>query len=590
VSQARDGTRRSPPSRARAAGAQRRAFPFLPPSLRQPTNQPPRKPLHKNTGQRLKHLFRLDPQLQPLTRQAVAGLPSPLAARRAADAAGRALPDGWPPVVAGHLAAAQACFGGNKNDNNDDARAADAAYRLYTAPDGPALALLDVLRDRPDEAWLAAAFESLLANVRWLAERADAAALRQGRGPAGGTAAALGGAEDGAASAPSGPSKVEALGGFLQNAFSHLGAPKGRSGQAGRRRAGLAIMVALIKAYFKLNNVSGCAQASRTVQGVLAARDPTLADFPAGHRVSYHYYMGRIAIFTERFDSAAEHLGAAHAGCLRGAASHRRKILRFLVPVRMLLGELPGRGLLAGADAGAGGGAAGGAVQAADAAADAAASSSSLEGDYGALADCLRRGDVGGLRRALAANRLRYARSGTYLLLERLQLPCLRRLFRRAHGAWAAAVVSAAGLPPGGGAPPPARANQLPVALLVSALEAQGAFAEEDAEEEALLREEMEEQAEEEGQQQRRQQPQAQAAAAAGGALLTPPPPPPALDAALLAARRAQRREDAVMCALANLIARDYVRGYVAYRSKVLVLSKQNPFPGFSDKWLGEVM
>jgi hypothetical protein len=535
---------------------------------------------NKPTGQRLKHLLRLDPDLNPLTQQAAASLPStpPGAARHAADAAAaRALSAasaaGWPPVVAGHLAAASAAFSPGAD------AATDAAYRAYTAPDGPALALLDVLRDKPDDAWLGAAFEALLANVRWLAERADDAARRQGRlagGGGGGGGGGGAGDDDAAAAAASAAasSKVEALGGFLQNAFSHLGAPKGRTGQDGRRRAGLAIMVALIKVYFRLNNVSGCAQASRTVQGVLAARDPELRAFPAAQRVAYHYYVGRIAIFTERFGEARGHLSAALAGCLRAARGHRRRILRFLVPVQMLLGELPAEGVLRAADQGEGGGGGGGGGGGAAAGAAASGEPGSLERDYGAVAACLRAGDVGGLRRALAANRLRYARSGTYLLLERLQLPCLRRLFRRAHGAWAAAVVAEAGSAPG--APPPARANQLPVALLVSALEAQGAFEEEDEEEEALLREEDADADDEED---------GGGAAAGAGARARAASFPERL-----AARARQRREDAVMCALANLIARDYVRGYVAYRSKVLVLSKQNPFPGFSDRWLADVV
>jgi hypothetical protein len=474
-------------------------------------------------------------------------------------------------VVAGHLAAAQAAF---SSSSAPDA-AADAAYRAYTAPDGPALALLDVLREKPDDAWLGTAFEALLGNVRWLAERADAAARRQGRLAAGG-----GGGDDagGDSTSASASSKVEALGGFLQNAFSHLGAPKGRTGQEGRRRAGLAVMVALIKVYFRLNNVSGCAQASRTVQGVLAARDPTLKAFPAAQRVAYHYYMGRIAIFTERFSEASEHLSAAFGGCLGSASGHRRKILRFLVPVRMLLGELPGAGLLRDADGGVGGQGGGGGAGGGDGG-GAAGGEGSLERDYGAVAACLRAGDVGGLRRALAANRLRYARSGTYLLLERLQMPCLRRLFRRAHGAWAQAVVAAAGGAVAPGAPLPPRANQLPIALLVSALEAQGAFDEEDAEEEALLREEEDQDEEEEK--------AAGAAGLAGGAATRQPRAP---FAERLSARQRQRREDAVMCALANLIARDYVRGYVSYRSKVLVLSKQNPFPSFSERWLADVV
>ena len=36
---------------------------------------------------------------------------------------------------------------------------------------------------------------------------------------------------------------------------------------------------------------------------------------------------------------------------------------------------------------------------------------------------------------------------------------------------------------------------------------------------------------------------------------------------------------DEVECILANLIYRGYVKGYISHTNRVLVLSKQNPFP-----------
>ena len=60
--------------------------------------------------------------------------------------------------------------------------------------------------------------------------------------------------------------------------------------------------------------------------------------------------------------------------------------------------------------------------------------------------------------------------------------------------------------------------------------------------------------------------------------------------AAALASQGAPSGDDDVECLVATLVARRYVKGYVAHRSRVLVLSKVAPFPSLESVSLGEML
>ena len=45
--------------------------------------------------------------------------------------------------------------------------------------------------------------------------------------------------------------------------------------------------------------------------------------------------------------------------------------------------------------------------------------------------------------------------------------------------------------------------------------------------------------------------------------------------------------EDDVECAVANLIHKKYVKGYISHKSQTVVLSKVEPFPPISAQQLG---
>jgi hypothetical protein len=45
------------------------------------------------------------------------------------------------------------------------------------------------------------------------------------------------------------------------------------------------------------------------------------------------YYLGRIELYQEHYEEAGQYLAAAFRDCLASANDHKRKILRYLVPV-----------------------------------------------------------------------------------------------------------------------------------------------------------------------------------------------------------------------------------------------------------------
>ncbi|GBF96955.1 hypothetical protein Rsub_09035 [Raphidocelis subcapitata] len=393
----------------------------------------------------LKELLRLDGAVQQAILQRSALTPSQLRAACAAK-----LPNPWGAVAAVHIAAvAQAADG-----------QLDAAASAYNSDSAPHLLLVDAINAEPDDLGLAAAFERTMSNARQLADAADAALAAQGQ-KAG---------------------KVEQCGSQLQQAISRMGLPKGDY-IAGKRRAHLALVCMLLRVYFKLNNIQGCTQVAKTITNIYGSRgtdDIDLRDFPALYRVTFFYFLGRTELYNENVELAATRLGDALAATRRDAAGHKRAILRYLVPCKMLLGELPDAGLL---------------------------TQHRLE-EYSDLRSALAAGDVGLFRRALESQQYRLVRTGLYLLVDKLQVAVYRRLVKKCvmvnrelRGA--------------------DKAHQLPLSLLQGVLAAQGA----------------------------------------------------PLDM------------DELECVTANLIVREAVKGYIAHKQKILVVSKDAAFPPPSALW-----
>ncbi|KAK4537035.1 hypothetical protein CDCA_CDCA10G3060 [Cyanidium caldarium] len=168
-----------------------------------------------------------------------------------------------------------------------------------------------------------------------------------------------------------------------------------------KRQGALGMIVFLLRIYFALNNLRLCTSLVRTVESPgFPAVD---AGFALDQRVPYHYYVGRMALYEDRYAAAAEHLTRATRECPLRYARNRRRLLTYLVPVRLALGRMPSSRLLQRY----------GLVQ------------------YTGICQALRTGDIARFDWQLHRYAGHFRRTGTMLLIERLRPLVYRALFRR---------------------------------------------------------------------------------------------------------------------------------------------------------------
>lgn len=60
-----------------------------------------------------------------------------------------------------------------------------------------------------------------------------------------------------------------------------------------------------------------------------------------GDMVTYRYYVGRLNLFEDQYEAAEENLEYALAHCYKDAVANKKRILRYLVPVKLLRGRFP---------------------------------------------------------------------------------------------------------------------------------------------------------------------------------------------------------------------------------------------------------
>ncbi|KAG2449210.1 hypothetical protein HYH02_005957 [Chlamydomonas schloesseri] len=346
-----------------------------------------------------------------------------------------ALPEGWPPLVAAYLRCMVA-------QNNGERAAACKEYREYA--DGLA-SMLNADKGVESE-WMIPIALGAASALKVLSELADEELSRKGL-----TA-----------------NMMSECAITLQAFFRGLSTSK--SSQA-KKDASVAIVCVMMKVYFKLNAINNCKQ---PLQQIDVAR--LFDNAKQAHKVTLRYYTGRLAAYDEDFQKADEHLSYAFEHCLSAAPNNLRRVLRYLIPVKMLLGVLPRPELL---------------------------QRYGLT-EYEPIRRAVAGGDLALLLATLEENQVRFIQTGVFLLLDKLQLVVVRRLFRKC------ALVHAE--------LNPAKAHQVPLALLDAALQQQG-----------IEKDPLE-----------------------------------------------------LQCLMANLIFRKYVKGYLAYKSRVVVLAKTDAFPQLS--------
>eukprot|EP00968_Pinguiococcus_pyrenoidosus_P022684 scaffold3340_cov255-Pinguiococcus_pyrenoidosus.AAC.4 len=172
---------------------------------------------------------------------------------------------------------------------------------------------------------------------------------------------------------------------------------KDRSGA--RKPVLLCIAAQLFQVYSRMSNIPfaktlvNTLKRPTTLQGVQQVK----ADI-----ITYNYHCGRLFVFEDQFQEAESYLGSAFEGCHKDAVGNKRRILAYLVPVRILLGRMPTDRLL---------------------------------DKYGlphfkGICRGIRTGNLRLFEQALADNQELFIRQGNFLILERTRKLCYRTLFR----------------------------------------------------------------------------------------------------------------------------------------------------------------
>lgn len=192
--------------------------------------------------------------------------------------------------------------------------------------------------------------------------------------------------------------KLVDCGDQLRKCFSvSLQAPNNKE----KKLAALDIVNVSIKIYFKLNTLRLCKNLIRTVE---SKQFPSFDVFPVSQKVTYNFYLGRLAVFDEKYHEAQDALTYALKHCHVKSEKNKALILKYLIPVGLLLGRLPSPRL----------------VQ----------RYHGILGPYVPLAESLRSGNIGMFYETMREQRDVLVKDGTYLLLEKLQASVYRRLLR----------------------------------------------------------------------------------------------------------------------------------------------------------------
>ena len=342
-------------------------------------------------------------------------------------------PAAWAQLHAAYVATAEAWAAGRRSD-------------AYAALQGGVQPMLELFRE-DEEAWLTEPLHALVDTLRFVAEGADAELEARGRKP----------------------NRLENAGNHLMTCFS---AAHRAQGNRNKRLATLKVANCLFQVYFKLNTLRLCKNIIRAVE---ARNFVDFNAFPVGQRVTNRFFVGRLSVFDDRFLEADEQLSYAFRHCPRSSTHNKGLILQYLLPVKLLLGQLPRPALR---------------------------EQYRLDQMYGGVIRAMQTGSVRDLDEALELHLPTYIRAGTYLVLEKLRFAVMRRLLKRT-------LLLGSELRPG------KPKTQLPLGLYQAALRWQG------------------------------------------------------VDMEL----------DEVECVVANMIYRRYVKGYIAHKNRILVVSKIDPFP-----------
>ncbi|WFD03756.1 COP9 signalosome (CSN) subunit [Malassezia obtusa] len=288
----------------------------------------------------------------------------------------------WDDVAAHVWAAGAALFGADAA-----ARApADTWHAAHDAMERALAAFLRLFAALAPGRWALPALDALLRDALWIAHGADDAAAHAARGAA------------------HTHTHLEACARALNKAFSACAADRYPALAQSKKWGAYAVANRLLRVYFSLRSTALCKNVLRALG---AAELPPLEAYPRAERVTFDYYVGRLAFLDEDYTTAETRLAAALGAAPARATRHIERILVYLIAVRLLRGVRPREACFA--------------------------AHPRLAALYAPVVAACWAGDVRAYDAALAepARERTLVRLGVYLALERARDVCVTRLGRR---------------------------------------------------------------------------------------------------------------------------------------------------------------
>jgi len=154
----------------------------------------------------------------------------------------------------------------------------------------------------------------------------------------------------------------------------------------------------LFKIYYRVNTLHLCKPLIRAVEGC-SYKD----EFELSELVTYRYFVGRKAVFDNELKAAHDYLSFAFQNCHPRSRNNKRRILIYLIPVKLLLGFQPTNELLEKYEL----------------------------SKFGPICHAVKTGNVLKFQEELDSNESYFFKTGVYLILERLRMVVYRNLFKR---------------------------------------------------------------------------------------------------------------------------------------------------------------
>lgn len=209
----------------------------------------------------------------------------------------------WEDIVAAHL---RCCWAVGNHDFIEAYNCQSFIVQTFTK----------IFQSQKDENWSLPVLFAICLDLRLFANKADQQAVRQGKGKYG--------------------ERLEKAADTLMGCF-RVCASDNRAAIEDTKKWGMLNLVnQLFKIYFKINKLHLCKPLIRAIDSL-----PMKDKFSLAHLITFRYYVGQKAMFDGDFKKADEYLTFAFERCHKDSRKNKRLILQFLVPVKMLLGQMP---------------------------------------------------------------------------------------------------------------------------------------------------------------------------------------------------------------------------------------------------------